>query len=335
MIPELLNNELVYQELQPDVLETASRRVLVAEDDALYSRLLQRFLTEQGYEVQLVANGASAFEIAISPNAPRLLLLDWVMPGMHGPDLCARLRQIRANQYQYILLLSSNSQKADIIAGLDAGADDYLTKPFHAHELLARIRVGERILRLNDRIYAAQKRLRFQATHDSLTGIWNRRALLRLLHSELKRADRDGKSLGLLMLDLDHFKTINDTFGHPAGDRVLREVAHRLNQSARSYDVIGRYGGEEFVVGTTGLDRLQLSEYADRMRNAIAATAFDDMDSPIRLTASIGICYAHSSAGWNVSKLIQCADAALYGAKNKGRNCSEILEFPLAQIKKT
>lgn len=318
-----------------DSPEVASRRVLVAEDDALYSCLLKRFLTEQGYEVQLVANGTSAFEIATSPNAPRLLLLDWVMPGIHGPELCTRLRQIRSHQYQYILLLSSNNQKADIIAGLDAGADDYLTKPFHAHELLARIRVGERILRLNDRIYAAQKRLRFQATHDSLTGIWNRRALLRLLHSELKRADRDAKSLGLLMLDLDHFKAINDTFGHPAGDRILREVARRLQRSARSYDVIGRYGGEEFIVGTTGLDLPQLSEYASRMRNAITATPFHDMDRPIHLTASIGICYAHTAPGWSVAKLIQCADAALYGAKNKGRDCCELLEFPLAQLKKT
>jgi diguanylate cyclase (GGDEF)-like protein len=296
------------------------KRVLAAEDDPLYSRVLQRFLGERGFKVQCVSDGLEAFDKARLPGAPRILVLDWVMPGMHGPEICRRLREHPApGGYQYILLLSANDKKADVVAGLEAGADDYLTKPFDVYELLARIRAGMRMVRLQNNLYAAQERLRFQATHDPLTGVWNRGALLDLLQSELGRAGRKGSSVAVFMLDIDHFKKINDIHGHLTGDAVLHEVAQRLAQTVRGYDVIGRYGGEEFVVAAE-LEPAQALDYAERLRQCVRATPIAASGGSVTVSVSVGVSLAHPVGECDFRLPLQAADDAMYTAKRKGRD---------------
>ena len=299
-------------------------RVLVAEDDPLYRRALQRFLTRKGYAVQLVNDGLQALADATSPDAPRLLVLDWMMPGLPGPEVCRRLRAAPRERYQYILLLTAKHTTADIVEGLEAGADDYLTKPFNVYEFFARMHVGERMIKLQDRLLAAQEALRFQATHDPLTGMWNRGALFELLHAEAERVQRKATSLSLFLIDLDHFKRVNDDFGHLVGDAILHEVAQRLSAAVRLYDIVGRYGGEEFIVAATELESERPQQFAERLRLAVSSSPVWIAERSVSITVSVGVANSDSSVECSIERLIQTADAALYEAKHNGRNRVEM-----------
>ena len=208
-------------------------KILIADDDALSRRLLDRMLSRAGYQVTSVENGRLAVEQLHQPNGPRLALLDWVMPVLDGPGVCTEIRKLRDQPYVYMVLLTSKQSKEDIVTGLESGADDYLTKPFNAEELKARLRSGERILRLEDTLIEAREQMRYKATHDALTSIWNRGVILDLLSRELSRAQREGSSTVVLLGDVDHFKSVNDTHGHVTGDAVLQEIARRLVQCIR------------------------------------------------------------------------------------------------------
>jgi two-component system cell cycle response regulator len=305
------------------IAETESRsscgRVLIAEDDAMSRKILQSWLENWGYEVTVAENGAIAWSILQQEHPPELLILDWVMPEIDGMELCRRIRDKQQSPYQYILLVTSRDAKQDVVRGLDAGADDYLTKPLDRNELRARLKVGERILTLQHDLIQAREDLRFQATHDALTGIFNRGTILELLHRELARAAREHTATGLLMLDLDHFKRVNDTFGHLTGDVVLKEATQRMSQVVRSYDMVARYGGEEFLIVLPGCSGDQILKCAERVRSAIASVPMTVHNSEIPVTVSIGVTVAIGGATTETD-VVAAADAALYEAKNSGRN---------------
>jgi two-component system, cell cycle response regulator len=293
------------------------RDVLVAEDDPMFRKILQNWLQSWNYKVIVATDGTEAWSILQQERPPDLLILDWVMPGIDGMELCRRIRDRESPSYQYILVVTANDARQDVVRGLEAGADDYLTKPFDKGELRARLRVGTRILTLQEDLIRAREDLRFQATHDVLTGIWNRRAVLDLLHREIERAARFHASTGVLMLDLDHFKKINDTYVHLTGDAVLKETAQRITQVVRSYDFVGRYGGEEFLVLLPGCDKDQAEQSGERIRLAVTATPVFAAGSEISVTISIG---ATATIGGPETEVLAKADAALYQAKGAGRN---------------
>ncbi len=300
-------------------------KILIAEDDAVSRHLLENLLAKGGYQVVAVEDGASAWQLLQAPDAPRLALLDWMMPGMDGLEVCREARRRVTGPYIYILLVTARDAKLDVIEGLDSGADDYLTKPFHPQELRARLRVGKRILELEDNLVAAREVLQFKATHDALTGLWNRAAILDFLQREVPRARRQRDSVGILLGDLDHFKAVNDTHGHLAGDEVLRETARRLLTSVREYDAVGRYGGEEFLMVMPGCDLAVTHERAEHLRAVIGSQPVQCDEGPIPVTISLG---AVSSNGWDVGNaetLLRAADTALYRAKTAGRNRVELV----------
>jgi two-component system cell cycle response regulator len=199
---------------------TSNLSALVAEDDPMFRRILQSWLGTWGYDVSVAEDGARAWNLLQLERPPHLLILDWIMPGMDGTELCRRIREQQKSPYQYILLVTGKNDRQDVVHGLDAGADHYLTKPFDRDELRARLRVGKRILQLQDSLIHAREELRFQATHDVLTGVWNHGAVMEMLSRELDRSARKNVPTAVLMLDIDHFKKINDTHGHPTGDAV-------------------------------------------------------------------------------------------------------------------
>ncbi len=267
-----------------------------------------------------------AWNVLQQANAPQMAILDWMMPGMDGVELCRRIRQQEQGPYRYLLLLTSKYEKQDVVAGLDAGADDYLTKPFDVDELRARVRSGKRILELQHDLLKTQQALQYEAAHDPLTGLWNRGAIMDFLRRETQRHQRTGSALGVLMVDVDHFKQVNDTHGHLVGDAVLREVTKRLLGSVRTYDFIGRYGGEEFLIIIPSCDPPDVRVGAERLRHAVADRPIETSVGPITSTISIGAASAPlaDEATSELEALLKASDDALYRAKNSGRNRVEI-----------
>lgn len=304
------------------------KRILIADDDKLSRRLLQTTLEKAGYEVVAVDNGDTAVKLLSRPDSPRLALLDWMMPGMDGPAVIRALRSQHDRPYIHIILLTSRQSKEDIIAGLEAGADDYLTKPFHPPELRARLRTGERILLLEQKLIEAREDMRFKATHDSLTSLWNRAVIVDILQREITRSLRDkSKGVTIVLADIDHFKRVNDTHGHAVGDSVLREVARRLNDAVRSYDAVSRYGGEEFLVVLVGCPSQQAKSRAESLRRIIDSRPFETPGGLLNVSLSLGLAGTDDWTGLTAEELIHQADIALYRAKETGRNRS-VLALP-------
>jgi len=290
-------------------------KILIVEDDPVSRRLLESFLSGWGYSVQLASNGSEAWEILRNPDAPNLLISDWMMPEMDGLELCRRIRAEGKASYTYFIILTAKGKKEDIVKGLEAGADDFLIKPFSHEELKCRIHIGERILNLEERILQL-------ANTDALTGVLNRRAFMQRMEEEVHRAMRKEEPFSLIMVDIDHFKKINDTYGHQAGDLVLQKFTSLLETSIRPYDLTARYGGEEFILCLPGTNGLQAESAAERIRGSVAAETIEiaDQSESFRITASFGVAAFSLGVDDHIEAVINRADGALYRAKDEGRN---------------
>ncbi len=292
-------------------------KILIADDSSVSRHLLGSMVKKWGYDVISASDGTQAWEVLSGPDAPRLAILDWMMPGLTGPEVCEKVRGQGGDSYIYILLLTGRTQKEDVIEGMTAGADDYVVKPFDQQELRVRLRAGRRIVELQDELLSAREELRQQATHDALTGLKNRARIREVLAERMDDARRTGAPVGVIMLDLDRFKSINDTYGHAVGDAVLITAASRIQNSLAATDVVGRDGGEEFLL-VTSRPTENLAALAESVRQAVAAEPVVVGDVSLPITASLG--YAQLCPRADADLLLRAADEALYRAKHNGRN---------------
>jgi diguanylate cyclase (GGDEF)-like protein len=295
-------------------------RVLAAEDNPVFQSMLRSMLGKWGYDAIVAPDGKEAMRLLDREDPPRLAILDWMMPGMDGVEVCRTVRASRREPYIYMLLLTARTESQDLVEAMDAGADDYLTKPFVAHELKARLRAGRRILDLQTELVSAREALRIQAMYDHLTGVLNRGSVLDSLHQGLARAGRESSPLAVVMMDIDHFKNVNDTRGHQAGDAVLQETAQRMKSTIRSYDSLGRYGGEEFLIVLPGCDGEDAIRQGERIRDAVASQPFVYKGASFTSTCSAGVSWRPQATLDDATELIREADMALYRAKAGGRN---------------
>jgi two-component system, cell cycle response regulator len=292
-------------------------KILIADDDGISRKMMGMMLRQMGYEVVTAVNGRDALDKLLDADGPRLALLDWMMPEMDGPEVCRSVRAANGQLYVYLILLTSKDTPEALVEGLDAGADEYLTKPCHSDELKARLRTGERILQLEDKLVSAREEMRFKATHDALTSLWNRGRILEALDEALVQLD----SVAILMCDIDHFKAINDEHGHLVGDAVLRELAVRLRRGVRPTDLIGRFGGEEFLIVLNRCDPPRLQERAEQLRRAASEGSVQTDAGEVSFTVSIGAVSVNREDSFTPAEtVLNLADAALYQAKREGRD---------------
>ncbi len=303
-------------------------KILVADDDAVQRELLRTNLGDWGYEAVAVEDGIAAWQALQAADAPDLAILDWVMPGLDGPEICRRLRRQPRDRYTFILLLTARKEHADLVHGLQAGADDCLSKPFDPDELHARLNTGRRILQLQNELIAAREAMRRQATRDALTGVYNHAAILEVLDRELARGCRQGRHVGVVLADVDHFKRVNDSHGHLTGDAVLRTISERAVAAMRPYDLIGRYGGEEFLIVLPGCDEPATLKVCERIRSRIAEQVVEHDGRQVSVSLSLGATVFGPPFTTDAVALVRAADTALYRAKAAGRNRVEIAYPP-------
>jgi len=290
-------------------------RILLVEDSAVERQQIGQYLGEWNLNFVVAKDGNDAWSYLQGPNAPNLVLLDWMLPGIDGIELSRRIRTLGVNgTYIYTVMLTAKDKKQDLLTAMAAGADDYIAKPVNPSELKARILVAKRILDLH-------QSLRFAASHDFLTKLLNRAEILGSLSREISRSFREDKPVSIIMADVDHFKEINDSLGHTAGDTVLKEVAERLKSDLRSYDLVGRYGGEEFLIVLPNCNQKVATRRADEIRQLVCKDAIVTTFAKVPVTVSMGVTSVGKTLNVTIEELLQQADRALYCAKENGRNC--------------
>ena len=295
--------------------------VLLVDDSFIYQRVIKKHLHDWGFDVTLARDGEEAWELLQRPDSPRLVVMDWVMPKLDGVELVRRLRALPPTfPYPYTLLLTGKNSQSDLLNAMEAGVDYYLTKPFDDLELKARLLAGQRVIDLQNQLLDAHKILEHTASHDHLTGLMNRREIMKSLERELSRSEREHSPLAVAMIDVDHFKAVNDESGHLFGDEVLQEVAHRFQSQLRPYDSIGRYGGEEFLLILPGCDLRCALTRADQIRSIVGCIAVSAHGKCAPITVSIGVAVADGQADFDIQTLLGQADSGLYEAKKQGRN---------------
>jgi len=293
-------------------------KILVADDDRLSCRLLEHTLSQWGHEVVTCADGEAAWR-QCSRGSARMVISDWQMPGMDGLELTRRLRE-RGGAYTYVILLTGEEGREQFLTAMESGIDDYLTKPVDLDELRARLAVGKRVLDLQEELRRALAVSEKLATTDALTGLLNRRTILDRGDEAFAQALRQGYPLSVIMADIDHFKRVNDRHGHPVGDRALAAVSGALHAGLRRYDLLGRYGGEEFLVVLPGCAAVEVAGVAERMRRAVEEREVEYDGGMLRVTTSFGAVSSGPDDLPHIANLIQLADDALYRAKARGRN---------------
>jgi diguanylate cyclase (GGDEF)-like protein len=305
-------------------------RVLIADDDSGTRLVLASALKALGMEISVAADGIAAWEALKEGSGPSLALVDWEMPGIDGLELCHRIRGHQPPMQMYLILLTGRDSREDVIAGLNAGADDYIIKPFDPEELRARVQVGMRVVTLQNRLAAriselqeARDQLTLQANTDALTGLSSRRAWLGLATTEVARSRRYGLPVAVLMIDLDFFKRVNDTHGHSAGDDVLREFGEVLRRVARASDVAGRLGGEEFAILLPQTSAKEAMNVAARLAEFWRQTSVPTLAGVVKLSCSIGVSEAEATDS-RIEDVLNRADLALYQAKRNGRDRVEL-----------
>lgn len=302
-------------------------QTLVVDDSPVYRQILSSHLEEWGFPFTIAKDGSEAWTLLQRPDSPRLVLLDWVLPDIDGIELCRRIRLAStANSYSYIILLTGKDGKQDLLEAMQAGADDYLVKPFDRLELKARLLVGKRIVDLHKELVSARESMRYAATHDSLTGLMNRGETLDFLNRELERAKRSRKPLSVILADVDHFKKVNDTLGHLYGDEALKEIATRLRSKLRVYDGVGRYGGEEFLLILADCDLMSALIKADELLTCVGSKPIVSSLASSNITVSMGVAVSTDHRAGDISSLLNQADRGLYAAKQNGRNRVEHVE---------
>jgi diguanylate cyclase (GGDEF)-like protein len=299
-------------------------RILVADDSGISRHVICTFLREWGHDVVPAKDGTEALRLLCSDTGISLALVDWMMPGLDGIEVCRRLRAVPDRAYTYMISVTSRNEKQDLVHALEAGFDDFLSKPVQPEELNARLLVGSRIIDLQRKLIQTCELSQFKATHDSLTGLWNRGAIMEFLRAQLAMSVRSSNNLGLMMADIDHFKNINDTYGHSVGDSVLMHVSELMQVNLRASDWVGRYGGEEFLIVASESPAKDVSRVAERLRLAVANNPFRAGEQTIFSTISIGIANTRLTEFPSPETLVKIADSALYRAKNNGRNRVEV-----------
>jgi two-component system, cell cycle response regulator len=305
-------------------------KILIAEDDKITRALLVRWVTRWGYEPVVAQDGVEALNILLSDMSVQLCVMDWMMPGLNGPEVCRQLRAQREEPYVYTTLLTGKTETDDVVEGLRSGADDYIQKPCHPLELEVRLRVGKRLVDLQSKLIETREKLRIEATHDALTHLWNRRAVVDELGKRLISSRENQRPLCVVMVDIDHFKLINDTYGHSAGDAVLREVARRFTAELQAGDGAGRYGGEEFMLMLSDCNLEFGQVRSEEIRRSLADVPVRVGPLSIPISASFGVASTSQSRHADLDLLTRAADAALYRSKRGGRNrvsLAEIREF--------
>ena len=300
-------------------------KVLVVEDSPFARKLIEQALFGQPYSLIFATTGRQAVDLYVQ-HRPALIVTDWMMPDLNGLEICRRLRSISFEAYTHIIMLTGKRDKQSVVEGLQAGADDYLTKPFHQEELIARVAVGFRTVEIHRQIQAKNKTLEKLALTDPMTGLPNRRAIDEWATRELSSAARNNFSVWVIAADLDRFKYINDTFGHNAGDEVLKRFSKILKAHTRKSDLCGRLGGEEFLIVMTHATRADVEKAAERIRTEFEMASFAFSGCNMMATSSFGIAgfEANSQTQPSFATLVSQADAALYQAKRTGRNRVEV-----------
>lgn len=292
-------------------------KILLVEDSYIERRKIGSYLTDWGLDYVGVGSGTEAVKLLEGPEPPDLALLDWMLPGLDGIDVLRRIRKLSQGNYIYTVMLTAKNSRQDRHNAMEAGADDYLSKPVDPTELRSRIMVGKRIVEL-------QRSLRFAATHDFLTNLLNRAEILAALEREFSRGGREDKPAAIILADIDHFKRVNDTLGHAAGDEVLKEVARRLKMTLRPYDVVGRYGGEEFLLILPGCTLAVGARRADEIRKLVAASPIETPDGAVAAAVSMGVTATVATRDCSIAEFLREADVSLYEAKKNGRNRVEV-----------
>jgi len=300
-------------------------QVLVVDDSPVYRKLIEHVLSTESHYEPLYAQGGKEALRLYREHSPPIVITDWMMPDISGVELCRQIRADSSRPYTYTILMTANTEKGSVVKGLQAGADDYLTKPFDDGEMLARVGVGRRIIDLNREVAAKSRKLEEAAQTDSLTGLPNRRALEAWAGKQMQGATRHGFHFWVVLGDIDSFKTINDTFGHEAGDTVLRAFADLLREGTRSSDICGRLGGDEFLLVITHVSAEGIELTVNRIREKFAALSFPFAGKSVKVTTSFGGVGFQSKGVHDFGSLVRKADQMLYEAKRKGRNCVRVL----------